>query len=93
MVLDDRNSTHDARLARAAGSLEGLSVGDAFGERFSRFFRKLHWQSVFSVTKWTDTNRFLGWRKKSMKPLVFLGIIALWVVLQIWVLPRFGVST
>jgi ADP-ribosylglycohydrolase len=31
MLMDD---THDTRLGRAALSLEGLSVGDAFGERY-----------------------------------------------------------
>lgn len=29
----------------------------------------------------------------AMDVLIFLGIIALWVVLQVWVLPRLGVPT
>ena len=28
-----------------------------------------------------------------MDLLIVLGVIAVWIVLQIWVLPRFGVST
>jgi ADP-ribosylglycohydrolase len=34
MSLDHPNAADDVRLGRAAESLEGLSVGDAFGERF-----------------------------------------------------------
>jgi len=28
-----------------------------------------------------------------MEILIFLGIFVLWIVLQVWVLPRFGVKT
>jgi hypothetical protein len=28
-----------------------------------------------------------------MEPLIFLGFLALWIVLQIWVLPKMGVRT
>ena len=30
---------------------------------------------------------------KMMEFLVFLGILAVWVILQVWVLPRLGVKT
>jgi len=39
----------------------------------------------------TRTMRFLGGR--IMEFLVPLGIVALWFILQIWVLPRLGVRT
>jgi hypothetical protein len=29
----------------------------------------------------------------AMEFLVFLGILAVWVILQVWVLPRLGVKT
>ncbi|MCS7045646.1 MAG: hypothetical protein NZO58_04755 [Gemmataceae bacterium] len=28
-----------------------------------------------------------------MEILIALGVVALWVILQIWVLPRFGIQT
>jgi hypothetical protein len=28
-----------------------------------------------------------------MEPLIILGFLALWIVLQIWVLPKMGVRT
>jgi hypothetical protein len=31
--------------------------------------------------------------RRFMELFVFLGIVAVWFVLQIWVLPRFGIST
>jgi hypothetical protein len=30
---------------------------------------------------------------RPMETLIPLGLLALWIVLQIWVLPRFGVQT
>jgi hypothetical protein len=32
-------------------------------------------------------------RSRGMELLAILGIFAAWLVLQIWILPRFGVST
>ncbi len=32
-------------------------------------------------------------RRSSMEILIFLGILALWLILQIWVLPKLGVQT
>jgi hypothetical protein len=32
-------------------------------------------------------------RGKAMELLVFLGILVVWVILQVWVLPRLGVKT
>jgi hypothetical protein len=31
--------------------------------------------------------------RKPMEYLVVLGLLALWVILQVWVLPRLGVKT
>jgi len=28
-----------------------------------------------------------------MEILIFLGVFAVWIILQVWVLPRFGVQT
>jgi uncharacterized membrane protein len=30
---------------------------------------------------------------KKMKVLIPLGILVVWIILQVWVLPRFGVKT
>jgi len=32
-------------------------------------------------------------REETMEFLLFLGILALWIILQIWVLPRLGFNT
>jgi hypothetical protein len=31
--------------------------------------------------------------RRPMEGLIFLGIMAVWLILQIWVLPKAGVST
>jgi hypothetical protein len=30
---------------------------------------------------------------KTMEPIIFLGVLAVWIILQAWVLPRLGVKT
>jgi hypothetical protein len=30
---------------------------------------------------------------KSMEYLIFLGIIVVWIILQVWVFPRLGIKT
>ena len=37
------------------------------------------------------TTRFLG--GKTMEIFIPLGILVVWIILQAWVLPRFGVKT
>ena len=32
-------------------------------------------------------------RGKNMELLIFLGVFVAWIILQVWVLPRFGVQT
>ncbi len=32
-------------------------------------------------------------REGAMEALLFVGFIALWVALQVWILPKLGVST
>ena len=32
-------------------------------------------------------------RGNTMEILIFLGVFAVWIILQVWVLPRFGVQT
>jgi hypothetical protein len=34
-----------------------------------------------------------GSRAKPMEFLIFLGVFVVWVILQVWVLPRLGVKT
>ena len=41
------------------------------------------------ITTNTTTNR----GGKSMEILIPLGILVVWIILQAWVLPRFGVKT
>jgi hypothetical protein len=35
----------------------------------------------------------IGTGGKKMEVLIFLGVLAVWVILQAWVLPRMGVKT
>lgn len=32
-------------------------------------------------------------RRSIMEPLIFLGFVVVWIILQIWVLPKMGVQT
>jgi len=34
-----------------------------------------------------------SWRGRTMEIFVFLGFLVAWIILQAWVLPRFGVQT
>ena len=60
------------------------------------------WKEDIELLAWGQDGRSLipnSWgarldnSSKSMEYLVPLGILALWIVLQVWVLPRFGVKT
>jgi hypothetical protein len=35
----------------------------------------------------------MTWRKKPMEFLILLGVLVLWLILQVWVLPRLGFNT
>lgn len=41
----------------------------------------------------TNESSSPSWRKSVMEILMPLGILAAWIILQLWVLPRMGVKT
>jgi hypothetical protein len=41
----------------------------------------------------SDDGKQPGARSRTMDALFFIGLLALWLILQIWVLPKSGIST